>query len=190
MLQATKDVFWYRLYFRKFQYTLYPYMRVAEKFIGWLWCNGRIWQCGLFFNLVSPAVHTFLPFSVAALGFLWYRSTRPDLRKSPQLQMWHHRSIYCFLQPSGFFFMLGNRKLDVPNQKNTDSDQTVQTSSHTAAIATTDLCSRALSWWNRTPFFSFPGSFEMSSSTTFQGPELFSVGLSGRTLCSIRKGGI
>ena len=26
-----------------------------------MWCNGRIWpKCGLYFNIVSPAVHTLL----------------------------------------------------------------------------------------------------------------------------------
>ena len=36
--------------------------------------------------------------------------------------------------------------------------------SRTAAIATTDLCAGALSWWNRTPFVSFPGRFDLIAS--------------------------
>ena len=32
----------------------------------------------------------------------------------------------------------------VPNQENVEGDQTVQSQSHTAAIATTDLCAGAL----------------------------------------------
>ena len=45
------------------------------------------------------------------------------------------------------------------------------TVTHWAAIATTDLCAGALSWWNRTPFVSFPGHFEMSLVLLFS-PEL------------------
>ena len=77
----------------------------------------------------------------------------------------------------------------VPNQENLEGDQPVQSQSRTAAIATTDWCAGALSWWNRTPFVSFPGHFEMSHSTTFQSSYLHvvyksSVGLSGRKQCS------
>ena len=48
----------------------------AEKFIGWLWCNGRIWPNVFSFQhtVVSPACmgpHTF-SISVAALEFSWY----------------------------------------------------------------------------------------------------------------------
>ena len=55
-----------------------------------------------------------------------------------------------------------------------EGDQPVQSHivTHTAAIATTGLCAGALSWWNRTPFVSFPGRFRNVFSTTFQSPEL------------------
>ena len=74
------------------------------------WSN--LTECGLFFNIVSPAgpaVHALLPLVLQRLDFLWYRSSHPDPRKSPQLQIWPHRSDrYCF--PTKWYFMLGNRK--------------------------------------------------------------------------------
>ena len=74
----------------------------------------------------------------------------------------------------------------VPNQENMEGNQLnlVQCQSHTAAIATTDLCAGALSWWNRSPVISFPGRFEMSLELLFRVlNELFSVGLSGSKQC-------
>ena len=35
-----------------------------------------------------------------------------------------------------------------------------------------NIKTKSLSWWNRTPFFSFPGGSRNVSSTTFQSPEL------------------
>ena len=52
---------------------------------------------------------------VTALGFLWNRSSHPDPRKSPQLQIWpraHHCSVsvrYCF--PAKCFFHVGEQKI-------------------------------------------------------------------------------
>ena len=70
------------------------------------WSN--LTKCGLFFKIVSPAVHTLL-IGVAAHGFPWYRrSCYPDPRKSPQLQMWPHHWFNTISQPSGgFFFFFG-----------------------------------------------------------------------------------
>ena len=130
----------------------------AEKFIGWLqWSNFT--KCGFFFqHIVSPAVHTRLPSVLQRLDFRGYRSSHPDPRKSPQLQIWpHHRS-----------------------------DTASKPQSRTAAITITDLCARALSWWNRTPFVSFPDRLRNVCIVVLLRVlnYLTSVGLSGRNQCS------
>ena len=50
-------------------------------------------KCGLFFNIVSPAVHTRLPSVLQRLDFRGYRSSHPDPRKSPQLQIMTSSSV-------------------------------------------------------------------------------------------------
>ena len=47
---------------------------------------------------------------VATFCVPWYRSTHPDPRKSPQLQIWPHHWFDTFSQPSVFFSILGNRQ--------------------------------------------------------------------------------
>ena len=62
----------------------------AEKFTGWLWCNGWIWPNVVCFQhslLCGP--HT-SSIHVGALGFPWYKSSHPVPRKSPQIQIWPH----------------------------------------------------------------------------------------------------
>ena len=43
---------------------------------------------------------------------------------------------------------------------------------HSSHCNHSHLCAGALSWWNRTPFISFPCYFRNVSSTTIQSPEL------------------
>ena len=137
----------------------------------------------MFPKLKSVGFHAFvatgwkLPYNssigVAVLWFLWYRSSHPDPKKSPQLQIWpHHRSDTA---SQVFSFLCWGTEISqmLPNQENMEGDQPVQKpQSCTAVIATTDLCAGALSWGNRTPFLSFPGLSWNVSSTTFQSPEL------------------
>ena len=126
---------------------------------------------------------------VAALGFPWYRSFHPDPRKKSSTadEWWpHHRSDTASL-PSVFLcwwteysqmihWCQIRRIWRVINQFKSHGHGT-------AAIATTDLSAVALSWWNRTPFVSFPGRFE--TSTTFQFLNYLSnVGLSRRKQCT------
>ena len=65
----------------------------------------------IFQHLVSPGPHT-SSIGVAALGFLCYRSSPPDPRKSPQLQIYD--LIICLIltasQPSAFFHV-GEQKI-------------------------------------------------------------------------------
>ena len=81
----------------------------AEKFIGWLWCNGQIWPNVVIFQHNPPwSPHT-SSIGVAALGLLWYRSSYPDPRKKSSTADMTSSSVrYCF--PAKCFFMLGNRK--------------------------------------------------------------------------------
>ena len=117
-----------------------------------------------FFN-ISRAIHT--------LFHWWYRNSHPDPRKSPQLQIWPHHRSDTTSQPSVSPCWGTENSQMVPNQENMEGDQPEKPESRTAAIATTDLCGGALSWWNRIHFVSFPSRFEMSLvSTTFQSPEL------------------
>ena len=54
------------------------------------WWN--LTKCGLFFNIVFPAVHTLHPSVLQLLGFPW-KELSSWSSKSPQLQIWpHHRS--------------------------------------------------------------------------------------------------
>ena len=82
---------------------------------------------------------------VAELGFPWYRSSHPQAasRKSPQLQIMTSSSVrYTVSQLSVVAcscWGTENSKM-VPNQKNVEGDQPVQSQSCTAAIAATELC--------------------------------------------------
>ena len=127
------------------------------------WSN--LTKCGLFFIIYG------LPFgpytssiAVVAIGFPWYTS-HPEfliLEKVLNCRYYWEEDWYCF--PAKCFFHVGEQKTvrwcqigiwKMINQ------------------FTTYLCAGALSWWNMTPFISFPGHFEMSllSSTTFQSPD-------------------
>ena len=56
----------------------------------------------------------------------------------------------------------------VPNQENMEFKAIVTHSSH----CNHRLVSGALSWWNKTPLFSYPGHSQNVCSTPFQSPEL------------------
>ena len=88
----------------------------AEKFIGWLWCNGRIFffcvtKCGLFFNIVSPVVHALLPSLLQCLDSLGIEALILILKKVPKLQIWPHYIIGPILLPSKVFFHVGEQKI-------------------------------------------------------------------------------
>ena len=102
------------------------------------------------------------------LGPIWYRSSHPDPRKSPQLLIWpRHRSATAS-QPRVFFIWGIENSQMVQNQEKWGWSTNSKPQSRTATIATTDLCAGALSRWNRTPFI----SSQNVSSTTFQSHEL------------------
>ena len=89
-------------------------------------------KCGLFFSIVSPAVHTRTSSTgVALLGFLWYRSSHPDPGKSPQLQIWPHHLSDIPSKPSVSSCWGTESSQMMPNQENTEGDQPVQSHSHT-----------------------------------------------------------
>ena len=100
-----------------------------------------------------------------------------------------------FYQDNDFFSCWGTENSQmVPNQDNMEGDQPVQSQqSCTVATATTDLCAGALSWWNRTPFVSFPGrSQNVAIVILFKVVNYLSsvVYLKGNNAVSIRKGWI
>ena len=120
-------------------------------------------QCGLLCHYSLPCCPHTSSIGVAALGFPWYRSSHP-LEKV--LNCRYDLIIGPILLPRQVFFScwgLENSQM-VPNQENTDRWSTSSTpQSRTRAIATTDLCAGALSWWNRMSASSvYPGRFEMS----------------------------
>ena len=83
------------------------YMMYSTTRVGWKVHRLTMMQWSQHSLPCSP--HT-SSIGVAALGFLWYGSSHPDPRKSPELQIRpHHQSDHAS-QPSVFFFMLRNRK--------------------------------------------------------------------------------
>ena len=132
------------------------------------WLNLPI--CSLFFNIVSLACgpHT-SSIGVAAFGFLWYRSSHSDPWKNPQLQIWWSDTASL---PSVFFSILGNRK---PSDYAKSGEYggwstSSEPQSHTAAIATTDLCADVL--MKQDSLCQFSRLFCIVYSTTLQSPVL------------------
>ena len=113
------------------------------------WSN--LTKCGLYVNIVSPVVHTLLPSVLQRLdscGIKIVLNCRYDLIVGPIIAS----------QLSAFSSWGTENSQMVPNQENMEGDQpSSKPQSRTATIATTDMCAGALSWWNRTPFISFPG---------------------------------
>ena len=109
--------------------------------------RSNLTKCGLFFNIVCPAVHTPLPSVLQSLdsrgieSLILILNCRYDLIIGPLL----------LLQQS-WFFHVGEQKIirwyqirriwRMINQ--------FKSQSCTATIATTELCAGALFWWNRT----------------------------------------
>ena len=154
----------------------------TEKFIGWLWCNGQIWlKCGLFFNIPLWSTQFFHHCCSAWIPIL--DSSHPDPQKHPQLHMTSSLVWYWF-PAKCFFFMLVNRNRwcqlrriwRVINQ----FKATVMHSSH----CNHRLVGRSIVLVKQDSFCQFSRPFGNVSSTTFQSPELSSVGLSGRKHCS------
>ena len=112
---------------------------------------------------------------VAALGFLWFRSSHPDPQKSPETADMTLSSVqYCFSSQVFFSCWETENNQMVPNQENMEGGQPVQSHNH-CKISNCNhrlVCSKHWSWWNRTPFV-FRAIHKMSlDSITFQSPEL------------------
>ena len=105
---------------------------------------------------------------VAALGYLWCRNSHPD-PQNKVLNCRYDLIIGPILLLSQVFLYIGEQKIaGVKSGEYGGWSTSSKPQSRTAAIATTDLCAGALSWWNRTPFVSFPGHFEMSLLLLFK----------------------
>ena len=148
------------------------------------WSN--LTKCGLFFNIVSAAVHTLFPLVLQRL----------DSRGIEAFILILKIVLNCrhdFIIGPIIFFMLGNRKLGDGAKLGEYGGWSTRSKplSHTAAIVTTDLCARALSWWNRTPFVSFPGRLRNVSSQYYFSKSLITypvwVYLEGNNAVSIKK---
>ena len=133
----------------------------------------KLTKCGLLFNIVSPAVHTFLPSVLQGLDSRGTEALTQIFEKF--LNSRYNCIIGPILLPSQvFFFHVGEQKIVRWCQIRRiwrvvyQFKAAVTHSSHAA----TYLCAWALSWWNRTPFVSFLGRLPNVSSTTFQCPEL------------------
>ena len=136
-------------------------------------------KCELFLNILSPAVHTLLPLVLQRLDYHGIEALILILVKV--LKSRYDLIIHAILLPSQVFFSCRGTESSqmVPNQEKMEGGQgrwltSSKPQSCTAAIATTDLCAGALSWWYRTvtPFVCLPGRSRNVSSTTFQSPEL------------------
>ena len=81
---------------------------IIDTRVGWkvhrltlmLWSN--LTKCGLFFNIVSPAVHTFLPSVLQCLHSCGIGALILILGKSPQLQIWPYYRSDPASQPNVF----------------------------------------------------------------------------------------
>ena len=83
-----------------------------------------------------------------------------------------HQDNYYYYYYYFFFFEGGTEKSwMVPNQENMEGDQPVQSHSHAQQPLQPQTCVQSLSWWNRTPYVSFPGHSRNVSSINFQSPE-------------------
>ena len=126
------------------------------------WSN--LTKCGLFFNAVSPAVHTLLPSVLQRLDargietLILILNYRYDLIIGPIL-----------LPGQVLFSCLGTENSQMEN--NGGWWTSFKPQSRTAAIAIADLCAGVLSRWNRTPFVSFPGHFERTLLSKCEGVE-------------------
>ena len=125
----------------------------------------------IFHHSLPCSPHTSI--GVAALRFMWYKALILIIKKV--LNCRYDLIISLILLPSQvFFFHVGEQKIVrwCQIRRIWRVIKSSKSQSHTAAIATTDLCARALWWWKRTPFVSLPGSLRNVSSTTFQSPEV------------------
>ena len=168
--------------------------------VGWKVCRLTMMQwsnlikCGLFLNIVSPAGHTLLPLVLQCLDCCGIEALIVILKKVLNCSLHIYDIIIGpILLPRQVFFHFGKQKIVrwCQIRKIWRVITSSKPQSCTAAIATTDLCAGALSWWNRTPFVSFPGCFEMSLVLLFKVLNyLSSVGLylEGNNPVSIRKG--
>ena len=111
----------------------------AEKFVGWLWCNDRIWpNMVLFFNIVSLAVHTLLPSAWQRLDSRGVQDLILILKKvvncrymydliiGPKLLPSQILSVLCFF---GSCWGTENSQM-VTNQENMEGHQPIQSHSH------------------------------------------------------------
>ena len=128
-------------------------------------------QMWVYFHHSLPCCPHTSSIGVAAIGFPWYRSSNRDPQKV--LNCSYDLIIGPILLPSQVFFHVREQKLDGAKSGEYGGWSTSsKPQSSTATIPTIGLCAGALSWWNRTPFVSFPGRSRNVSSTTFQSPEL------------------
>ena len=69
-----------------------------------------VYKCGLFFNIVSPVVHTLLPSLLQRLDSHGIDALILIFGNSPQLQIWPHHQSNTASQPS-VFFHVGEQKM-------------------------------------------------------------------------------
>ena len=136
------------------------------------WSN--LTTCGLYFTSLPCGAH--FPSELQRLVSRGLAALILILEKKSRLRPQLHiiiGPIYTASQPSDFLFMLGYRKQSDGAKSGKHGGWLISSKpqSCTAATATTYLCAGALSWWNRTPFVSFPGRLRNISNTTFQSHE-------------------
>ena len=104
------------------------------------WSN--LTKCGLFFNIVSSAVHTLLPSVLQRLDSCGIEALILILEKV--LNCRYDLIIGSILLPSQVFFHVGEQKIKmVPNQDNMEGDQPVQSHSHAQQPLQPQTCVQA-----------------------------------------------
>ena len=138
------------------------------------WSN--LAKCGLFFNIVSPVVHTLLPLVLQHLDSCGIEALILILKTV--INSIYDLIIGRILLSSHIFFSCWRTENSqmVPNQENMEGDQPVQSHSHAQQPLQQQTCVQehcpGETGPPSCPFISFPGRLQNVSSTTFQSPEL------------------
>ena len=146
------------------------YVVWAEKFIGCLWCNVRIWPKHGLFSTQSPLRSThFFHRCCRARTIPMYRNSHLDPQKRAQLQIWPHHRPDTASQPSVFLcWGIWNRwcQIRIIWRVINQFKATVTRSSH----CNHRFVCRSIVLVEQDSFRQFSRPSQMSLSTTFQSP--------------------
>lgn len=118
--------------------------------------SGNVTRWGWFFNIVLFAIHTFFSISAVTFGSHWRGRFQPVGQKSHWQEIWCHQDCNTGSQPRDFSCWGKDDSWGQIRRLERLLNQ-FKSQSWTAAFDTKISCAGTLSWWNKTPFISFPG---------------------------------